>query len=73
MVQDGNAAKQAVRNLTMAVSHGECFGLLGPNGAGKVIYFYFSSDCSVSYGTRLFLLASSDCIVLYHKSILLHV
>ena len=36
VVQDGNAAKQAVRSLTMAVERGECFGLLGPNGAGKV-------------------------------------
>ncbi|KAL0019993.1 hypothetical protein WJX79_010913 [Trebouxia sp. C0005] len=33
--QDGNPEKQAVRNLTMAVERGECFGLLGPNGAGK--------------------------------------
>ncbi|KAL0046688.1 hypothetical protein WJX82_007270 [Trebouxia sp. C0006] len=33
--QDGNPAKQAVKNLTMAVERGECFGLLGPNGAGK--------------------------------------
>eukprot|EP00760_Papus_ankaliazontas_P004805 PhM_4_TR12162/c0_g1_i1/m.38199/K05643/ABCA3; ATP-binding cassette, subfamily A (ABC1), member 3 len=27
--------KQAVRNVTLGVKHGECFGLLGPNGAGK--------------------------------------
>ena len=42
-MQDGNPAKAAVRNLTMAVSHGECFGLLGPNGAGKVSHLLSSS------------------------------
>lgn len=31
----GRMKKIAVRDLTMAVSRGECFGLLGPNGAGK--------------------------------------
>lgn len=31
----GKVKKVAVRDLTMAVSRGECFGLLGPNGAGK--------------------------------------
>lgn len=31
----GGGKKVAVRNLTMAVDRGECFGLLGPNGAGK--------------------------------------
>jgi ABC-type multidrug transport system ATPase subunit len=31
----GRAKKVAVRDLTMAVARGECFGLLGPNGAGK--------------------------------------
>ena len=35
VLQDGNAAKMAVKSLTMAVEEGECFGLLGPNGAGK--------------------------------------
>mmetsp|Transcript_33634 Transcript_33634/g.74460 ORF Transcript_33634/g.74460 Transcript_33634/m.74460 type:complete len:1035 (+) Transcript_33634:121-3225(+) len=32
---DGGKPKRAVRNLTMAIERGECFGLLGPNGAGK--------------------------------------
>jgi len=32
---DGAPAKMAVRNLSLAVERGECFGLLGPNGAGK--------------------------------------
>lgn len=31
----GRLKKIAVRDLTMAVARGECFGLLGPNGAGK--------------------------------------
>ena len=31
----GNPPKLAVRTLSMAVPHGECFGMLGPNGAGK--------------------------------------
>ncbi|GAX75876.1 hypothetical protein CEUSTIGMA_g3319.t1 [Chlamydomonas eustigma] len=29
------AKRNAVRDLTLAVRKGECFGLLGPNGAGK--------------------------------------
>eukprot|EP00798_Chlamydomonas_sp_ICE-L_P006110 gene6110-2714_t len=32
---DGRPPKEAVREITMAVKRGECFGLLGPNGAGK--------------------------------------
>lgn len=31
----GGKEKIAVRDLTLAISRGECFGLLGPNGAGK--------------------------------------
>ena len=30
-----SGGKVAVRNLTMSVKRGECFGFLGPNGAGK--------------------------------------
>ncbi|GBG75008.1 hypothetical protein CBR_g19522 [Chara braunii] len=32
---DGNPEKVAVRELSLAVRRGECFGMLGPNGAGK--------------------------------------
>lgn len=31
----GKKKKMAVKNLTLAIERGECFGLLGPNGAGK--------------------------------------
>lgn len=31
----GKVKKMAVKDLTLAISKGECFGLLGPNGAGK--------------------------------------
>jgi ABC-type multidrug transport system ATPase subunit len=33
--RDGNAAKAAVHDLSLAIERCECFGLLGPNGAGK--------------------------------------
>ncbi|CAI5478818.1 unnamed protein product [Closterium sp. Yama58-4] len=33
--RDGNKEKVAVRDLSVAVARGECFGMLGPNGAGK--------------------------------------
>ncbi|CAI5993150.1 unnamed protein product [Closterium sp. NIES-64] len=33
--RDGNKQKVAVRDLSVAVARGECFGMLGPNGAGK--------------------------------------
>lgn len=29
--------KVAVKNLTLGIGRGECFGLLGMNGAGKVL------------------------------------
>ena len=32
----GSAATPAVRSLSLAVPHGECFGMLGPNGAGEI-------------------------------------
>lgn len=32
----GSGRKHAVREISLAVERGECFGLLGPNGAGKV-------------------------------------
>ncbi|XP_010915097.1 ABC transporter A family member 7-like isoform X2 [Elaeis guineensis] len=33
--RDGNPEKLAVRELSLALPRGECFGILGPNGAGK--------------------------------------
>lgn len=33
--------KVAVKNLTLGIARGECFGLLGMNGAGKVITILF--------------------------------
>ncbi|KAH6797363.1 ABC2-like protein 6 [Perilla frutescens var. hirtella] len=36
--RDGNPEKFAVRDLSLALPHGECFGMLGPNGAGKTSF-----------------------------------
>ncbi|XP_034673216.1 ABC transporter A family member 7-like isoform X2 [Vitis riparia] len=36
--RDGNPEKIAVKGLSLALSHGECFGMLGPNGAGKTSF-----------------------------------
>ncbi|KAJ1278484.1 hypothetical protein BS78_04G083100 [Paspalum vaginatum] len=33
--KDGNANKTAVREISLCMSRGQCFGILGPNGAGK--------------------------------------
>eukprot|EP00301_Raphidiophrys_heterophryoidea_P004938 c12109_g1_i2.p1 GENE.c12109_g1_i2~~c12109_g1_i2.p1 ORF type:complete len:1737 (+),score=451.65 c12109_g1_i2:522-5213(+) len=33
--ETGTLKRPAVRNLTLGIPSGECFGLLGPNGAGK--------------------------------------
>lgn len=33
--RDGNPKKLAVKDLSLALQLGECFGFLGPNGAGK--------------------------------------
>ncbi|KAL9155884.1 hypothetical protein ABFS82_09G035700 [Erythranthe guttata] len=35
---DGNPEKCAVRELSLALPEGECFGMLGPNGAGKTSF-----------------------------------
>ncbi|KAL7098748.1 hypothetical protein ACP275_09G037200 [Erythranthe tilingii] len=35
---DGNPEKFAVRELSLALPEGECFGMLGPNGAGKTSF-----------------------------------
>ncbi|KAG8379147.1 hypothetical protein BUALT_Bualt07G0057900 [Buddleja alternifolia] len=36
--KDGNPEKFAVRELSLALPSGECFGMLGPNGAGKTSF-----------------------------------
>ncbi|XP_057806410.1 ABC transporter A family member 7-like isoform X2 [Salvia miltiorrhiza] len=36
--RDGNPEKFAVRDLSLGLSQGECFGMLGPNGAGKTSF-----------------------------------
>nr|BAO45863.1 ATP-binding cassette transporter subfamily A member [Acacia mangium] len=36
--RDGNPEKYAVKGLSLALPHGECFGMLGPNGAGKTSF-----------------------------------
>lgn len=36
--RDGNPEKFAVRDLSLALQQGECFGMLGPNGAGKTSF-----------------------------------
>ncbi|KAL9155879.1 hypothetical protein ABFS82_09G035500 [Erythranthe guttata] len=36
--RDGNPEKFAVRELSLALPEGECFGMLGPNGAGKTSF-----------------------------------
>jgi ABC-type multidrug transport system ATPase subunit len=33
--KDGNAAKIAVKGLSLYAQRGQCLGILGPNGAGK--------------------------------------
>ncbi|KAF7078902.1 hypothetical protein CFC21_083251 [Triticum aestivum] len=33
--KDGNSKKIAVRELSLSMARGQCFGVLGPNGAGK--------------------------------------
>ncbi|CAN4100427.1 unnamed protein product [Withania somnifera] len=36
--KDGNPNKFAVKEVTLALPRGECFGMLGPNGAGKTTF-----------------------------------
>ncbi|KAL8465014.1 hypothetical protein ACS0TY_034480 [Phlomoides rotata] len=36
--RDGNPDKFAVREISLALPQGECFGMLGPNGAGKTSF-----------------------------------
>lgn len=45
--RDGNPEKLAVRGLSLAIPHGECFGLLGSNGAGKT--FFISMVCTLLF------------------------
>jgi ABC-type multidrug transport system ATPase subunit len=53
-----SGGKVAVRNLTMAVRRGECFGFLGPNGAGKTT--------AISVWTGLFEPTSGSATVCGH-------
>ena len=42
---EGNLPKIAVRDLTMGIGYGECFGMLGPNGAGKTTTINMLGTC----------------------------
>lgn len=44
----------AVKELTVGIERGECFGLLGVNGAGKTTTFkMLTGDTGVTYGDAL--------------------
>ena len=52
---------QAVKNLSLALKYGECFGLLGPNGAGKAEFVNVVIDTDIfSELTRAMI-----CILIY--------
>lgn len=50
--RDGNPQKFAVRDLSLALQRGECFGMLGPNGAGKTSFINMVSIQSSNYITH---------------------